>query len=305
MLTVDLTVKNLIISASGFYLLSFFFALFSLLRYLKGFEKFSVFQKFAIFIFSTGWLVNLAVFIINWVIAQNPPFGNMYHVMSFLPLCLLPLYLYVKYIQKLDWLLPYFVISAVLHLVGTLFMGQEIVWNRMPALQSPWFVPHVSTYMLSYGLATVAFLLIFPAFLIIIVIIIVRFVINLLKKFDIELLYGELVLDILNFIDKLEKNFTGAAYNIMLISFPFMTFGMFSGALWAEEAWGAYWTWDIKEVWSLITWSLYLIYFHCRLSRDIRKWQHLVHIFAFAALLITFFVINLLPKITSLHSYAR
>jgi ABC-type transport system involved in cytochrome c biogenesis permease subunit len=91
----------------------------------------------------------------------------------------------------------------------------------------------------------------------------------------------------------------------MLLSFPFMTFGMLSGALWAEEAWGAYWSWDIKETWSLITWGTYLIYFHCRKNKDLQKWQRPVHILAFAALLITFFIVNLLPKIQSLHSYSR
>jgi ABC-type transport system involved in cytochrome c biogenesis permease subunit len=257
MLTLDLTVKILIISASGIYLLSFILALLKRVKTAMG-------------LFALGWLVNLAVFIINWVIAQNPPFGNMYHVMSFLPLCLLPLFFYVKYVQKLGWLLPFFAISAVLPLVGTLFMGQEIVWNRMPALQSPWFVPHVSTYILSYALAAVAFLLTCSYY----------------------------------YADDREK-YSEAAYKMMLIAFPFMTFGLFSGALWAEEAWGSYWSWDIKEVWSLITWSLYLIYFHCRFSRDIRKWQHVAHIFAFCALIITFFVVNLLPKITSLHSYAK
>jgi len=252
----NLTVTILIIAATVIYLLSFLMVLLK-----RG--------KTALALFVLGWLVNLAVFIINWVIAKNPPFGNMYHVMSFLPLCLLPLYIYVKYFQDLDWLMGFFSCAAFITLTGTFFMGHEITWNRMPALQSPWFVPHVSTYILSYSLAGVAFLLAISSFL----------------KKDTE-------------------RFNNAAYKIMLISFPFMTFGMLSGALWAEEAWGAYWSWDIKETWSLITWGTYLVYFHCRKNKDLKKWQRTVHILAFSALLITFFVVNLLPKIKSLHSYA-
>ena len=83
-----------------------------------------------------------------------------------------------------------------------------------------------------------------------------------------------------------------------------MTFGLLSGALWAEEAWGRYWSWDPKETWSLITWTLYLIYFHCRRSPGLRQWSPAAHVLAFLALLTTFFLVNLLPKMGSvLHSY--
>ena len=285
------SVKILIISATAVYGISFLLAVFKR-------------QKSSLAVFFLGWMINLAVFVINWIIAKNPPFGNMYHVMSFLPLCLLPLYLYVKYIQKLGWLLSFFAISAALPLFGTLFMKHEVVWNRMPALQSPWFVPHVSAYILSYSLAAVAFLLVLAS------------TYHHLEIKNIFRLFKDSKGNPFPFLIHLgrvlhlkdsnpdSKRYSAAAYKIMLIAFPFMTFGLFSGALWAEEAWGSYWTWDIKEVWSLITWGLYLIYFHCRLSKDIQNWQRIAHIFAFFALLITFFVVNFLPKITSLHSYA-
>jgi ABC-type transport system involved in cytochrome c biogenesis permease subunit len=79
---------------------------------------------------------------------------------------------------------------------------------------------------------------------------------------------------------------------------------MLSGALWAEEAWGQYWSWDAKEVWSLITWGLYLIYFHLRKS-EWKQYADWAHLLAFLALLTTFFLVNLIPKLGSiLHSYA-
>ena len=84
-----------------------------------------------------------------------------------------------------------------------------------------------------------------------------------------------------------------------------MTFGMLSGALWAEEAWGIYWSWDAKETWALVTWSAYLIYFHCRMSPRFKPYATVAQILAFIFLLITFLVVNLLPKMGSLlHSYA-
>lgn len=301
MMDLDYIVKSLIKIAGGFYLLSFLAAVTGLLALTERFKKISYFQTMGLILFIMGWSVNIAVFAINWVVAQNPPFGNMYHVMSFLPLCLLPLYLYVKFFQKLDWLLSFFAMSALLPLIGTLRMGQEVVWNRMPALQSPWFVPHVSTYILSYSLAAVAFLLIFPAFLLVIYIWLVKYFdkMNWLKDLVNKLKQS------LGIYERIEGALTDSAYKMMLIAFPFMTFGLFSGALWAEEAWGAYWSWDIKEAWSLITWSLYLIYFHCRFSKGLKKWQHLAHIFAFAALITTFFIVTLMRGISSLHSYAK
>jgi ABC-type transport system involved in cytochrome c biogenesis permease subunit len=84
-----------------------------------------------------------------------------------------------------------------------------------------------------------------------------------------------------------------------------MTFGLLSGALWAEEAWGVYWSWDPKETWALITWTLYLVYFHCRRSPSLQRFADAAQMAAFLALLTTYLLVNLLPKLASaLHSYA-
>jgi ABC-type transport system involved in cytochrome c biogenesis permease subunit len=99
--------------------------------------------------------------------------------------------------------------------------------------------------------------------------------------------------------------FAAASHQILRLGFPFMTFGMLSGALWAERAWGAYWSWDAKETWSLATWTLYAIYFHCRGRTNLRRYADAVQVLAFFALLTTFLLVNLLPRIASvLHGYA-
>ena len=94
-----------------------------------------------------------------------------------------------------------------------------------------------------------------------------------------------------------------AAEALVVLAFPLLTFGLGSGALWADEAWGAYWSWDIKETWALLTWCLYLIWFHLRRRTPLLSRRPLL-ILAWVAVLITFLVVNLLPKIVSLHSYA-
>ncbi len=226
-------------------------------------------------VMGAGWLANLALFTINWIAAQEPPFGNMYHVMIFLSLCFPPILLALSWRHRLGWLTGYFAFAAVIPLVGSLAMGRDIHWSRMPALQSPWFVPHVFAYMVSYALAAVAF------------------AVTLAGLFSARR------------EEEKAAPFRNASHVLLLVAFPFMTFGMLSGALWAEEAWGIYWSWDAKETWALITWGAYLIYFHCRLAPRLERYATLAQILAFLALLTTFLVVNLLPKMGSLlHSYA-
>jgi len=217
-----------------------------------------------------AWLVNLGVLVVNGLMVGHPPFGNMYQVQVVLSLCFFPLFFVLSMREKLGWTGVYFAFASALPMIGAIFMDKQAAWKRMPALQSGWFVPHVLAYMISYALCVVAFILL------------LRLWIGKKDK------------------DELRR----AIYQILRTAVPFMTFGMLSGALWAEEAWGQYWSWDAKEVWSLITWGLYLIYFHCRKSgwKAYANWAHLL---AFLALLTTFFLVNLLPKLGSLlHSYA-
>lgn len=227
-------------------------------------------------LFAAGSCASLVLVAVNWFVCGEPPLGNMYHVQVFLTLCFLPLHLTLARRQGMSWSLPYFALASVLFMVGALCLREKLLWRRVPALQSAWFVPHVVSYMVSYALAAVAFLITCAG-----------------------------VYRRKSSADDDGRRHEAGSYQTMRLAFPFMTFGMLSGALWAEEAWGAYWSWDPKEVWSLITWALYLIYFHCRARRDLVRYACLAQVLAFLALLTTFFVVNLLPKLSSvLHSYA-
>ncbi len=234
-------------------------------------------QRIGYVFFGVGWLANAGLFIFNWVAAGEPPFGNMYHVQIVLALCFLPLYLMAARQLAFTWTACFFAFASGLPLLGAIFMEKNVGWQRMAVLQSPWFVPHVLSYMIGYALCTVAF------------------VMTLAKWIRLKILHQEDV-----------SRYRTAITVVLRLSFPFMTFGMLSGALWAEEAWGAYWSWDAKETWSLITWMLYVIYFHCLTRKPLRRFAEPAQILAFMALLTTFFLVNLLPKLGSvLHSYAR
>lgn len=208
-----------------------------------------------------SWAGALLLLAANAALAAAPPFGNMRHVLCFFPLPLVPAWHYLRRVQGVA-LGSYFAWAAAVALLGALSMPLQADWRQMPALQSPWFVPHVTAYVIAYGMLTVSALL-------------------ALRGKEAQL---------------------AAAGAVAQVAFPFLTFGLWSGALWADAAWGRYWAWDIKEVWALITWGIYLFYFH--VARHKPEWRRFLLLLAYIALLITFLAVNLLPKITSLHSYS-
>ena len=90
-------------------------------------------------------------------------------------------------------------------------------------------------------------------------------------------------------------------YRANLIGMPFQTIMLVTGAVWAEYAWGSFWSWDPKETWALITWFIYAIYLHLRLNGASERALILVNGIGFAAILFTFFGVSyLLP---GMHSY--
>ena len=143
----------------------------------------------------------------------------------------------------------------------------------MPALQSIWFVPHVTVYILSYallGAATIASFLQIS---------------KIGRGTPDRILYG--------FID-----------NMVYVGFGMLMIGMLMGAVWAKEAWGHYWTWDPKETWAFITAAAYLVYIHMRLRNYAPKVTLWVLPIAFAMLMITWLGVNYMPSAQgSIHVY--
>lgn len=97
-------------------------------------------------------------------------------------------------------------------------------------------------------------------------------------------------------------NFDNLSYRVLGIGFPFLTIGILSGAVWANEAWGSYWSWDPKETWALLTWLIFAIYLHARITKG---WQGkkpaLIASFGFVAIWFCFLGVNLIGE--GLHSY--
>ncbi len=215
-------------------------------------------------LFLAAWGVALLLFAANAWLAGAMPFGNMRHVFCFFPLVMVPAAAWLRRKRGME-LTAWFALAAAVALVGALCMPMQAAWRQMPALQSPWFAPHVTSYVIAYGMLAVAAAL-------------------AVKSFRREPALGE-------------------ADAVLRLAFPFLTFGLWSGALWADAAWGRYWAWDIKEVWSLLTWGIYLIYFHA--AAHLPGWRRPLLLLGFAAVVVTFLVVNLLPRLESVHSYAQ
>jgi cytochrome c-type biogenesis protein CcsB len=103
---------------------------------------------------------------------------------------------------------------------------------------------------------------------------------------------------LLNLADTLDN----ISYRIIGLGFPLLTIGIIAGAVWANEAWGSYWSWDPKETWALITWLVFAAYLHARITKG---WQGrkpaILAASGFMVVWICYLGVNLLGK--GLHSY--
>ena len=154
----------------------------------------------------------------------------------------------------------------------------------IPALQSNWLLMHVSIMILSYAA------LLIGCIISITYIVIVSQSDN--KKIETNNFQNDLFL---NELDSL-------SYRILAFGFPLLTLGILSGAVWANEAWGSYWSWDPKETWAFITWLVFAFYLHTRLQYGWEgKKSATVATFGFFIVWICYLGVNLLGK--GLHSY--
>jgi cytochrome c-type biogenesis protein CcsB len=103
-------------------------------------------------------------------------------------------------------------------------------------------------------------------------------------------------------IKQIAKTLDNLSYRILGIGFSFLTIGILSGAVWANEAWGSYWSWDAKETWAFLTWLIFAIYLHTRISKGWEgKRPAIIASIGFIVIWICYLGVNLLGA--GLHSY--
>jgi cytochrome c-type biogenesis protein CcsB len=259
---------------------------------------------------------NILLFFIlcsRWIVAGYFPLSNLYESLLFLTWTLLSIYLYVEFKTK-SKLMGAILIPVALLINGfanlTLSADMQKASPLVPALQSNWLMMHVSMMMLSYGT------LIMGSLLCLLFLVISRYQDVDLKSIDessvplynIMLDYYEAKLfapsDEISELGKLKllQSLDNWSYRIIGLGFPFLTIGIIAGGVWANEAWGSYWSWDPKETWALITWLVFATYLHSRITKGWEgKKTAILGGLGFFVIWICYLGVNFLGK--GLHSY--
>ena len=231
-----------------------------------------------------AWLttaLQTAAITLRWVESYrlgmgHAPMTNMYESLIFFAWSIVLAYLILEVRYPHQGLGAAVTPFAFLAMAYASFGTNTDIRPLIPALKSNWLIAHVVTCFLGYA----AFAVSCGASIIYLT----------RRKDDSGLLPAAKVLDVI-------------IYRTVLIGFLLLTAGIATGAVWADQAWGRYWSWDPKETWSLITWFVYAMLIHVRL---VRGWQGRriawISIVGFGAVLFTYFGVNYL--LAGLHSYA-
>lgn len=217
-------------------------------------------------------IATMALFIVGlWITLSRPPLRTMGETRLWYSFFLLLAGLFTYGRWRYRWIMLFATILATVFMVINILKPEIHDQTLMPALQSFWFVPHVSVYMFSYSLFGCATLLTIVAMV------------------------------------RPQSDVDAAIERLIYAGMAFLTFGMLTGALWAKDAWGAYWSWDAKESWAAATWSLYLVAMHLApsvMAHKSRILYHITLILAFLALQMCWYGVNYLPSAqTSVHTY--
>lgn len=238
-----------------------------------------------------AFVVHTAALALRFWEGGHTPVTSLHEAMSFFAWCVVGLFLTLQLRYRLPSFGAFVTPPALVFLLAAVGTRGEIE-PLNPALQSVWLPIHVVLIFIGDG----AFALAAAAA--------VMYLIQerQLKRKRLSGWFHRLpnieVLDELN-------------YRCLTIGFPLLTVGIITGSVWAQQAWGTYWSWDPKETWSLITWLLYAALLHGRLTVGWRGRRAAVWaLIGFGSVLFTFLGVNfvlprLLPQLQSLHIYAQ
>ncbi len=247
----------------------------------------------------------------RWIVAGYFPLSNLYESLLFLTWILLTIYLYIESKIK-SKLIGSILIPVILLINGfaNLTLSPEMQKSSplVPALQSNWLMMHVSLMLLSYATLIIGSLLC-----------ILFLVISGYKDVDLKIMDNSslplynIMLDYYELTStsnelselgklKLLHSIDNWSYRIIGLGFPFLTIGIIAGGVWANEAWGSYWSWDPKETWALITWLVFATYLHARITKGWEgKKTAILGGLGFFVIWICYLGVNFLGK--GLHSY--
>nr|YP_009728416.1 CcsA [Fritillaria davidii]QIA92045.1 CcsA [Fritillaria davidii]UCU10995.1 cytochrome c heme attachment protein [Fritillaria davidii]UCU11111.1 cytochrome c heme attachment protein [Fritillaria davidii]UCU11194.1 cytochrome c heme attachment protein [Fritillaria davidii] len=267
----------------------------------------------ATFLSITGLLV------IRWIYSGHSPLSNLYESLIFLSWSFSIIHMIPKIRNNKNYLSVITAPSAIFTQgFATSGLSTEMHQSAIlvPALQSQWLIMHVSMMLLSYAALLCGSLLS-------VALLVVTFRKNIDMFFKSKnLVIKSFIVDEVEYLNDKRSVFKNTSfisfrnyykyqltqrldywsYRVISLGFTFLTIGILSGAVWANEAWGSYWNWDPKETWAFITWIIFAIYSHTRTNKSLQDTHSaLAASIGFIIIWICYFGINLLG--IGLHSY--
>ena len=237
-----------------------------------------------------GGLLLIAAAAMRGLSVHRAPLGNMFEFA--LVGCMFVIVVFVGFSLRGDlrWL-GLFVVGPVLLTLGlaiTVFYTDAS--ELLPSLRSVWLVIHVTVATFSVALFTIAFSVT---------------ILHLVKTW----LEGpeadgmSRARTVVNTALPPARSLDRTAYGIHAVAFPLWTFTLIAGAIWAEQAWGHYWNWDPKEVWTFVIWVIYAAYLHARATTgwSARSANYLA-LLGYGAILVNYMVVNV--YFVGQHSYS-
>ena len=247
------------------------------------FTKKAGMRRIGRFFFMAAALVHTANIIARYAEAGHTPITTHHETVSFFAWSIGCCYLSFRWRYTVKNLGTFVSLPVVLLMLIAAFSSRE-TQPLLPALQSWWLPVHATIALAADGFLALAC---------------IGGIMYLLQEREIKekrfgLFYSRL--PSLESLDKLN-------HHCLSIGFPLLTLGLITGSIWAKQAWGAYWHWDPKETWSLVTWFLYAAVVHQRFTGNWRgRRAAILSIVAFVSVLFTLWGVSFLLK--GIHTYA-
>lgn len=192
-----------------------------------------------------------------WISLGRPPLRTMGETRLWFSLFLSLIGLVVYLRWRYRWVLPFGCLMAVMFAGINIFKPEIYTEELMPALRSPWFVPHVIVYMFAYAVMGIATILAIR----------ILWLTRRSAAGSAPATGSTTPATVDATASPLSPSLQGdlrLCDTLVRMGWGFITMGIVMGALWAKQAWGDYWTWDPKETWAAATWLSYLLYMHLR-----------------------------------------
>ncbi|MBW3084772.1 Cytochrome c biogenesis protein CcsA [Austwickia sp. TVS 96-490-7B] len=229
-----------------------------------------------------SWLTTMLLVgsvICRGLAVHRVPVANMFEFTVVVTLLAMALYVGAALRRPLRWLGLFVTVPALLALGLALTVWYSPAAELLPSLQSLWLAIHVPIATLSVAIFTIAFSVL---------------LLQLAReRREQRLAAGE---SARSFLDALPtaQTLDRFAYSMHVVAFPLWTFSLIAGAIWAQQAWGSYWNWDPKEVWTFIIWVIYAAYLHARATSGwSRRTGNILAIVGYVAIIVNFTVVNL------------